>query len=246
MSVNNCTIEILDMVDSTNNYAMGLTRSGLWRHGNACIAMEQSEGKGTRGKKWESEKGVNVMMSIMVETSFMRVQDQFYLSAVTALACLDIFSKYSSELTKIKWPNDIYYGDRKAGGILIENVIMGPIWQNSIIGIGLNINQESFTNFSARAVSLKQITGRQFDIVEIATEIYNAFIDRFELLKSFAFDDIIQEYNLHLFRKGEKIKLKTASEILETIIMGVSKDGYLYTTDVIDRKFSFGEIEWVL
>lgn len=245
MSVNKRTIEILDTTDSTNNYAMALARSGLWTPGNACIALEQSEGRGTRGKIWESHKGLNIMMSIMADTSFLSIKNQFYLSTISSLACYDIFSKYAPPGTRIKWPNDIYFNDRKAGGILIENVIKGFNWQYSIIGIGLNINQVNFSNTNTRAISLKQITNNTYDIIQIANEIYDAFFRRLEKLKDVSFKEIISEYNKYLFKKGEITKLRIGSEIIDTMISGISPDGLLETTDATNRKFTFDEVEWI-
>ena len=88
------------------------------------------------------------------------------------LGCLDFFSKYIKENVKIKWPNDIFINDRKAGGILIENVIKGNLWQWAVIGIGLNINQENFEKENLKAISLKQITGKNYDVIELAKELH--------------------------------------------------------------------------
>ena len=131
-------------MDSTNNYAMAMVQKGVATTGDAVFAMEQTSGKGRRGKIWKSKKAQNILLTILAQMQWLPVQQQFHLRMGIALACHDFFSKYSKENIKIKWPNDIFINDRKAGGILIENVIKGNLWQWAIIGIGLNINQENF------------------------------------------------------------------------------------------------------
>nr|MDQ6904839.1 biotin--[acetyl-CoA-carboxylase] ligase [Bacteroidota bacterium] len=123
---------ILERVDSTNNYAMALIKKDLATSGEAVFAMEQTSGKGRRGKSWQSEKGENIMLTICAEMQWLRVQQQFQVSVAVAIGCVAFFSKYLKENIKIKWPNDIYINDSKAGGVLIENVIHGSLWQWAI------------------------------------------------------------------------------------------------------------------
>ena len=135
---------ILKSVDSTNNYAMGKIHSGNARDGNAWFALEQTTGKGRRGKLWQAQNGQNILLSIVMDTLFLKVYEQFKISTVASLSCYDFFNDYAKNSVKIKWPNDLYWNDSKAGGILIENVISGNIWQWSVIGLGININQTVF------------------------------------------------------------------------------------------------------
>ena len=118
-------ILLLDSVDSTNNYAMGLIQKGEGKNENAVFAMEQVAGKGMRGKHWQSNKGENIILSIMVEMQWQQLFHQFQLSAAVSLACYDLVAKLASSETFVKWPNDIYINDRKAAGVLIENVVKG-------------------------------------------------------------------------------------------------------------------------
>ena len=155
---------ILSTVDSTNNHAMGLIREGKAASGMVIFALEQSEGKGQRGRNWHSDSGKNIMMSSLIGAEQFSIKEQFALSATIALACCDFFSKYAGDETRIKWPNDLYWRDRKAGGILIENIVRGTDWNWTVIGIGLNINQTQFSNEAGKPVSLKQITGKHWDI----------------------------------------------------------------------------------
>ncbi|MDQ2864224.1 MAG: biotin--[acetyl-CoA-carboxylase] ligase [Bacteroidota bacterium] len=159
MSFGTKKLIILETVDSTNNYAMGMVQNDSAESGCAVVAKEQTAGRGRRGKEWKSTPSKNIMLSIIAEMQWLPVQQQFQLSMAAALGCLDFFSNYIKENIKIKWPNDIFINDRKAGGILIENVIKGNLWQWAIIGIGININQENFQQEEFNAISLKEITG---------------------------------------------------------------------------------------
>ncbi len=123
---------------------MAMVQSNTVSSGDAVFAMEQTNGKGRRGKSWKSKIGENIVLSIIIEMQWLPVRQHFHLSVAVALGCLDFFSKFIKNGVKIKWPNDIFIYDRKAGGILIENVVKGNLWQWSVIGIGLNINQENF------------------------------------------------------------------------------------------------------
>ena len=163
---------ILDTVDSTNNYAMAKVHAGMARHGMVWFTREQTAGKGQRGKSWKSDKGKNIAMSLVLEPGRLQINDQFHLSAAVAISCFEFFAAFAGEETKIKWPNDLFWRDRKAGGILIENVLQGKIWKWAVVGIGLNINQTKFDKSILNPVSLKQITGKTFDIIELGKSLH--------------------------------------------------------------------------
>ena len=237
---------ILTSVDSTNNYAMAKIRDGVAKHGDAWFTHEQTHGKGRRGKAWKGEKGKNILLSISVATGFLTLYQQFYLSMAVSLGCFDLFKKYAGDETKIKWPNDIFWNDRKAGGILIENIIKGNVWQWAVIGVGININQTTFdlkTTFPP--VSLKQISGKDYDVVELAKELHTAVMTRYEELKKDGFEKMLIEYNQYLFSLNKKVKLKKGNAVFETVVKGVSQDGKLITVDTMERQFDFDEVVWV-
>jgi len=237
---------ILDCVDSTNNYAMAQLRTGTALHGNAYFANEQQTGRGRRGKNWQTQKGKNIMLSIVLNTEFLAVYQQFQLIISTSLGCLDFFHRYTTNNVKIKWPNDLYWNDRKAGGILIDNIIKGDLWQWAVIGIGINMNQTSFSADLPNPVSLKQITGETYDIVKSAKELYEDVMIRFDGLRKNQFENLYSLYNQSLYRLKEHIKLKKDNIVFDTILSGVAQQGQLITKDVIDRNFDFDEVEWVL
>lgn len=235
---------ILNTVDSTNNYAMAKIHAGMARHGMVWFAKEQTAGKGQRGKSWISDKGKNIAISLVLEADLVKLQNQFQLSMATALTCFDFFSNYAGEETIIKWPNDLYWRDRKAGGILIENIFHGRIWKWAVVGIGININQTKFDKAILNPVSLKQITGKNFNIIELAEELYDMLMKNLQELKPA--DNMLAQYNEHLYKINKKVKLKKDGVIFDTVIKEVSANGRLITVDAFEREFDFGEVEWVL
>ena len=238
--------KILDTVDSTNNYAMARVQAGMASHGMTWFAHEQTAGKGQRGKGWETQPGKNIAMSIVLQPEFLDARQQFYLSATIALVCFEFFSRYAGDETKIKWPNDLFWRDRKAGGVLIENVFHGKKWKWAIVGIGININQVNFGKAVKNPVSLKQITGKEFDTVALAKELYALLIKKIPELTAKSFDKILEDYNTHLYKLNKNVLLKKEGSIFETVIKAVSAEGQLLTVDAADREFDFGEVEWVL
>jgi len=145
-------IELLT-VESTNNYAMGLARAAMAQHGAVVFTHEQTKGKGQRSKGWVSKKGQNLAFSAVVEPNLLRALPPFTLSMAAAVAAHQLVAKYINEDLTIKWPNDIYWRDRKAAGILIENIWQASEWKFAVIGIGLNVNQTEFGELGDRAVS---------------------------------------------------------------------------------------------
>lgn len=261
----------LQSVDSTNNYARQQIhaaslpdlpdrqtgRQGRIKHGTAFFAHEQVAGKGQRGKIWNSEKGANIALSIVIKPHPLLLTQQFQLSACVAVAVHDFFKKYSGDDAKIKWPNDLYWQDRKAGGILIENIVgigepgassasTAAHWEWSIIGIGININQTAFPSFLPNPVSLKQITGKHFDIVSLAKEICTRLNKKFDELTLAGFDAIYQQYITHLYKRNTAIKLKKNNRGFEAVIKNVTRTGRLVVQHSIEEEFDFGEVEWVI
>jgi BirA family transcriptional regulator, biotin operon repressor / biotin---[acetyl-CoA-carboxylase] ligase len=241
---------ILDTVGSTNNYAMQQVHDGLAKHGQAWFATEQTAGKGQRGKNWASEKGKNIAMSLVLDPGQLsagpggKVTSQFHLSAAIALSALELLKKYAGDEIKIKWPNDLYWRDRKAGGILIENKFQGKAWKWAVVGIGINVNQTGFSKDLVNPVSLKQITGRTFDVIELAKELHAVLMKNLSAGKTP--DETLQQYNKHLYKINQLVTFRKAGVKFDTVIKEVSAQGKLVTVDAIEREFDFGEVEWVL
>lgn len=170
----------LPSIDSTNIYAMEQIKAGRAISGSCYNTPFQTHGKGQHGRVWESEKGQNLLCSYVLELKSLNPaknwgpEDQKGLSAAVAIGAKAFFGANAGDETLIKLPNDIYWRDRKAGGILIENSLRGTDWTWSVIGIGFNINQTSFSPDAPNPVSLRQITGRQWEIARLQTELSKA------------------------------------------------------------------------
>ncbi|HEY0678032.1 MAG TPA: biotin--[acetyl-CoA-carboxylase] ligase [Chitinophagaceae bacterium] len=232
-------------IDSTNNYAMAQSHEGLAKHGTVYITKHQTAGKGQRNKRWDAEPGENITMSCVLEPEGPNTAWPFLLSIAVALACRDLFEHYSQGETTIKWPNDIYWRDRKAGGILIENIYRAGDWQFAIAGTGLNINQTSFPPELPNPVSLKQVTGKEHDRILLAKELCSRLDERYrQFLKADTL--LLEEYNQHLYKKDEVVRLKKENMIFQARVTGVSPAGELIVHDSIERRFGFGEVEWIM
>jgi len=236
----------LTTVDSTNIYAMDHLQANLAAHGTVFFAHHQTAGKGQRSKKWVSEPGINIAMSVILDCSFLPLTRQFPLSVMVSLACYDLFSSYAPNETYVKWPNDIYWRDRKAGGILIENLVRGNKWQWAVAGIGINLNQVIFPGSLKNAVSLKQITGTHFDPVIVARQLCECLEARYQQLKKGKDKEMLAAYNSHLYKRGEAVKLKSGPIAFTATIKEVSAAGELLVLNGLKESFRFGEIEWLV
>jgi BirA family biotin operon repressor/biotin-[acetyl-CoA-carboxylase] ligase len=241
----------LQTVGSTNNYALAQIHANLAQPGTCYFAHEQTAGKGQRGKSWATEKEANVILSITLNPGSLQPFQQFHLSACVAVATHHFLNKYVGSELAIKWPNDLFWRGKKLGGILIENVIRGQgagaaTWEWAVVGIGININQTQFSSDLTNPVSLKQIVGQDFDVVKLAKELCHAIDFFYKKLMNQGSGLILSQYNMLLYKKGEMVKLKKGSRIFETTIKGVTETGQLITNHIIEERFEFGEIEWVL
>ena len=235
----------LSTINSTNIYAMDKLQANLAAHGAAFFAWEQTEGKGQMGKLWLAKKGENSLLSVILDTSFLLISQQFRVSVIVALACYDCLSPYISDDLTIKWPNDIYWRDRKTGGILIENNLSGVKWQWSIAGVGLNINQTVFPEMLIKAVSLKQITGKNHDPLLIANEFCACLNRRYESLKNEGFTNLLNDFNNKLYKKGELVKLKKNNIVSAYVIKNVTENGELIAEAGIEHHFLHGSVGWI-
>ena len=170
----------LSSVDSTNIYAMKQIQEQIAVSGSCYRTDFQTHGKGQHGRVWESSKGENLLCSYVLELKTLKMEqnwgpkEQIGLSAAVALGAQAFFKTFAGDETRIKKPNDIYWRDRKAGGILIENILRGESWTWTVIGIGFNMNQTKFSSDAPNPVSLKQITGKQWEISSMQKSLTKA------------------------------------------------------------------------
>lgn len=234
----------LPQVESTNNYATGLAHAGMAQSGTAVFAHHQTKGKGQRHRKWQGEPGQNIALSVILQPPGLALSQAFLLSMATAIGVQRFFTSYVGSETKVKWPNDLYWRDRKAGGILIENVVQGSEWKAAIIGIGININQTKFPNLDRRAVSLKQITGKDYSPVELAKELCGHLSQAYELMHKLPME-VKELYRQHLYKLNESVRLKHGSRVFDAVIKDVSSLGELVVQHATEERFGVGELEWV-
>ncbi|MCO5241385.1 MAG: biotin--[acetyl-CoA-carboxylase] ligase [Chitinophagaceae bacterium] len=239
---------VLPQVDSTNNYAMQQVHARLAKHGDTWFALDQTSGKGQRGKTWQSSVGENIIMSIVLTPSFLLPVHTFLLNAAVSLGAYDFFNKYAGNETCIKWPNDIFWGDRKAGGILIENSMQSNNWLFAVAGLGININQRHFGEGISGVTSLRLITGKSHDVLELARELCCFLEQRYKMLESGNEALILQNYRQAMYKLNKRVKFKTGSIYREAVVKGVSPDGLLVveTGDKGEEKWPWGTVEWVL
>lgn len=236
---------ILDTVDSTNIHAMALAHARLAGHGAAFFARNQTAGKGQRGRQWLSEPGENIILSVVLQPGSLSPADPFPLHAITALACYDLFNSYAGDETAIKWPNDIYWRDRKAGGILIESSLAGNRYQYVVAGMGMNINQASFPAEISHPVSLRQITGRKHSVEDLARQLCGKLETRYQQWMRGDESGMLEAYNGQLFARGRTVKLGYHGAVRRVRILGVDRQGRLLVRSDRDEALSFGEVEWI-
>jgi BirA family biotin operon repressor/biotin-[acetyl-CoA-carboxylase] ligase len=237
----------LKEVDSTNNFLKNLlSNSKPVPEGTVIMAEAQFAGRGQQNNQWHSEPGKNLTFSVLLKPSFLAVTNQFDLTRAISLGVFDALQPLLGDGLKIKWPNDIYYGDKKLGGMLIENILQGGQLKSAIIGIGLNINQEHFPAGAANATSLKQILQRDYDLRVLLSEICSDIEACYLNLKAGKIDFVRKAYLNRLYWFNESKRFKAGDEIFNGVITGVKDDGRLIIqTNNIETEYNLKEIEFL-
>ncbi|MBX2905850.1 MAG: biotin--[acetyl-CoA-carboxylase] ligase [Taibaiella sp.] len=235
----------LDSIDSTNNYAMQLINDDKAQAGLTIVAKSQSNGRGQRGRMWMDEPGESLLMSIIV-TPKQAIWEQFVFSASVVVSIANVLQNFlPGHPVRIKWPNDIIIHDKKAGGILIENVLRGSHWTHSIIGLGLNVHQKQIPNLLPHATSLTHATGQQFDMAQLRDRIREHILSA--VLYPISTARIMQAYNNLLYKRGELQKFSDFNGSWMATILHTRTDGSLEVkqdgTDQV-QFFHHGQIKW--
>lgn len=246
MKLTDKDIIVLNEVDSTNNYAKQLISDKL-EDATVVLAYYQNNGKGQQGNYWESEAKKNLLCSLILFPSGLEAARQFLISKVVSLALLKVLSN-KVEHVSIKWPNDIYIGTKKIAGILIENTIKGSVIESTIIGVGLNINQEVFVSNAPNPISLFQLTKRYYEVQNVLNEFISSFELLWEELETGGSWDIEKCYYSNLFRRNEWSLYQKDGEEFEARIVGVGDFGQLKLENKSGeiKEFMFKEVEFVL
>lgn len=211
----------------------------------------QTAGKGQRGNSWESEASKNLLASLVLFPSFLEAKHQFLISQIVSLAIKEELSNWSDEIT-IKWPNDIYWKDKKICGILIENDLSGIHIGRCICGIGLNVNQTEFHSSAPNPVSLKQITGRDHDRYELLAHILKRIEIYYNSLRAEDFNSYSEEistrYARSLFRRRGFHPYEDADGIFNARLLRVEPDGRFILEDESgkERTYLFKEVQYIL
>ena len=243
-------IEKVEKVSSTNDYLSYLCSEGVAQEFHTVIAKLQTEGRGQRGNSWESEDGKNLMFSMVLYPTALEAKKQFYLSMLVAVSIIDALGKYTDGFS-IKWPNDIYWRDKKIAGVLIENELQGKYIMRSIIGVGLNVNQEVFVSDAPNPVSLKQIIGATINIDELLLKILHGIVASYRLLEE-NFDRMSGTLNIlylrSLYRRNGYFPYRDATGVFNAQFERLEPDGHINLQDEQGnlRRYAFKEVEYIL
>lgn len=232
--------------DSTNTQAKLLAGD---KEITVVSAEFQAKGRGQIGNTWESEKEQNLLFSIYLHPNYVLASEQFILSQAISLAIHQTLTAVLEvDDIKIKWPNDIYWRDKKICGILIENVLTGKKIESATIGVGLNVNQTEFKSNAPNPISMKQIKGQKFDRWSILEQILTRFYSYLELIKQSHKEPIVSCYFEQLYRKNAYYPYRDENGMFNAQIMDVEPLGHLILQDEQGRKrkYAFKEVEYLI
>lgn len=232
---------------STNSFLASLCDKQRVAEMTCVYTAYQSAGRGQRGNSWESEAGKNLLFSFVVYPEFLEAQRQFRLSQITALALYEVLSE-ETEGISVKWPNDIYWHDKKLCGTLIENDLTGIHISRSISGTGVNLNQREFKSDAPNPVSLTQITGKTYRAEEMLQRIMQRLSLYYQLLRMGDEETIGIRYKNALYRKDGFYAYNDGNGTFQARIADVEPIGKLVLIDTegMRREYMFKEVSFVL
>ncbi|HBS88682.1 MAG: biotin--[acetyl-CoA-carboxylase] ligase [Bacteroidetes bacterium GWF2_38_335] len=235
-----------EQTNSTNSFASNLINEGKEKTEFVVITKRQDKGKGQNTNKWESEPDKNLTFSLAIFPEQFPPQKQFLISKAVSLSILEVLINEIMGVS-IKWPNDIYIGDKKVAGILIENTIKGSVLSHSIIGIGLNVNQEIFISDAPNPVSLRMLTGKNYDTEVLFKLIMEKIEKRFTEIFNGSFINTDIEYEKSMYLIGKESRFLENGIEFSGVIEGVNDYGQLkINTGKLIRVFNFNEIKFII
>lgn len=231
-------------ISSTNTFASELVKTGRVSEGTIIHTDYQLAGRGQPGNRWHSAKGRNLLFTVILFPRIM-AGEQFFLSMAVSAGICSFLKKYIP-YPQIKWPNDIYISNRKIAGILIENSLQGDMIEHSIVGIGLNINQQRFPRAIPNPISLSRVTGKKFDTDKCLREIAQSLDEKYKILQSGDKKGIYEEYISLLYRYNEWHYYRDKAGIFRGMIVSVKPSGLLVIKKeegTLDE-YSFREVDY--
>lgn len=241
-----------DSIGSTNTYLRELNGGDPNYEYEVAVATYQTAGRGQKGNSWESEAGKNLLFSILAHPKNLKVQEQFYISEAIALAVSDsvieaIGSKFAGKVS-VKWSNDVYWDDFKMAGILIENTLQGDRILDTVAGVGLDVNQEIFVSDAPNPISLKNITGRDYDLDTLLNDIIARFIGYMKLETPEQRAKVDDLYRNRLYRRQGYHKFRDKNGEFSARIEGIRPDGclMLLTSTGEHRTYEFKQVQFIL
>ena len=240
-------LTVLKETASTNTYLKDLlSNSKPVNEGAVIMAESQPEGRGQQQNRWHSEPGKNLTFSLLLKPTFLPLQQQFELTRAISLGVVTALQQATGAGIKIKWPNDIYYGDKKLGGILIENIVQGTQIKNAVIGIGLNINQDVFPPEVPNPTSVKQILHRDYDLQALLSQICKHIEVWYLKLKAGKFAEIQQQYLSNLYWLNQQRDFLSDGVAFKATIVDVRNNGFLLlNTESGEKEFNLKQIEFL-
>lgn len=238
----------LSAVDSTNNFLKNLvSNSEPLAEGTVIMAEDQYAGRGQQENIWHAEPGKNLTFSVLLRPTFLPLNKQFLLNMVVSIAINKVLSRYVTTGISIKWPNDIYYKDKKLGGILIENTLMGSAIKTAVIGIGLNVNQQLFADeLRQKATSIAQILQEDVNLDGLLSEICAELESQYLQLRAGHDTVLKQTYVDKLYKLNQPAAYRQNGEVFEGTIIGVNDLGLLcLEIEGQMAEYNFKEIEFL-
>ena len=217
-------INKIDAIDSTNSALKRLYHQDSLVHGQGLWALDQTEGKGQREGRWFSQPNTNLTFSFFLNHSNLKISHPFHLNCLIALAIYRTMNHFKIPKIKIKWPNDILSDNKKISGILIENLYRGSRLNGSIVGIGINVNQEDFVSLP-QASSMRLNSGRKFKLAEVLDVLLSDLADNFS--NDLSFENAHKAFNDCLYGQSSSFVFEKNDRQFSAIIRGVNRDGLL-------------------
>ena len=238
----------LDATDSTNSYLKELVGSGVPGNWTVVSTREQVQGRGQQGAHWFSDVGKNLTFSILIRETGLKATDQFILNCAVSNGIFKVLEDSEVPRLKVKWPNDIMSGSSKLAGILIENSLITDRITHSIVGIGLNVNQEVFPSDLPQAVSMRQLTQKKYNLESLLGNLVESIAQEIELVERGEFETLRQNYINRMYRQNKPHMFRVpGGQPFVAQIQGTTDNGLLILRHEDDNlvNYAFKEIEYL-